>query len=633
MNLRHHTTSLAAAELDLVSCFDPATATPDILLDNARRDTARIDKIRLWVDRFLDGSSCISLSADTAASWFLAGHYTLESVPAGGWLLRSEDPGAPAYWLPLSATLRRADSCGHILEERTTELRSFELSDATVSAAFAPVPEGWTLDAVIWQLKDLALISELQYLAPIETQNHFLLGSHTRYGQPADLYRHLIHGSVYEDRYAWPHKRKICSENDAHALYILFSGLEKATGKALYRLFKQQLLLSVLARQGRDGAFRHGEWTERMEAHYRLNVSALHLMLDTLAEAPNQTVKAAADKLADFLAAQTDNLRTGAWFLHDDLEHSEAAMKETPFRWVKSRALGKSPSNMLVLNTQLDTSVGLARHAKLTASPRHQALLASAAQATQSVLAMDAAPWLYRPLMKLVALTLLPTERAQRLPPHLRALKRLAWKYLLPRLPDVKSRFPRLVMPGGYIDRELSLRTWAHHYLSINLMDLARYRRMCGDATLDPIIHTAARFTAESGILERWAELRYEKYALGFWAEALYHLCRIYPAHENYRMWMIQAVLLLEATKQGLPPSLLGANAEAIAPSKQLPCPIPVDGRLRIINLGDRGRPELLVANPTDQALPLAWHTPPDVLVAWSGDVVPPSGGLLGRAP
>ena len=576
---------------------------------------------------------CLFIHIEDRATLRLSGDFRLQHCAAGGWLLRSHEASAPSYWLPVSATLRRLDRDGHILEERIADLCSFELSDTAVSAAFIPMPEGWPLDATIWQLNDPALIKELQSLAPIETQGYFLLGSHTRYSKPADLYRHLIHGWVYEDRYAWPHKRKICSENDAHALYLLFCGLEKATGKTLYRLFKQQLLLSVLSRQSADGAFRHGEWAEHMEAHYRLNASALHLMLDSLAEAPDASVKEAADKLADFLAAQTDNLKAGTWFLHDELEHSEAAMNETPFRWVRSRALGKSPSNMLVLNTQIDTSVGLARHAKLTASPRHEALLASAAQATQSVLAMDAAPWLYRPLMKLVALTLLPTERAERLPPHLRALKRLAWKYLLPRLPDIKSRFPRLVMPGGYIDRELSLRTWAHHYLSINLMDLARYRRMYGDATLDPIIHAAARFTAESGILERWAELRYEKYALGFWAEALYHLCRIYPAHENYRTWMILAVLLLEATKQGLPPSLLGANAEAVAPSKQLPCPIPVDGRLRIINLGDRGRPELLVVNPTDQALPLAWHTPPDVLVAWPGDVVPPRGSLLGRAP
>ena len=580
----------------------------------------------------LEQGTCLYLRSRSQNTLRLRGHFSLQQCRAGGWVLRSHHLAAPSYWLPTPATLRRIDQDGHILGERNAELLDFELNDAHASATFAPIPEGWTLDATIWRLQDPAVVEELQSLSPVESQGYFLLGSHTRYSRPADLYRHLINGKVYEDRYAWPHKRKICSENDAHALYLLFCGLEKSTGKTLYRLFKQQLLLSVLSRQESDGGFRHGEWTDNMEAHYRLNASALHLMLDSLAEAPDASVKVAADKLADFLVSQTDTLKTGVWFLHDELEHGEASMDDAPFRWVKSRALGKSPSNMLVLNTQLDTSVGLMRHAKLTASRRHEAVLAAAERATRSALAMDAAPWLYRPLMKLVTLTMLPSARAQRLPLHLRALKRLTWKYLLPRLPDIKSRFPRLVMPGGYIDRELSLRTWAHHYLPINLMDLARYRRLCADASLDPVIHAAAHFTAESGILERWAELRYEKYALGFWAEGLYQLCRIYPAHDQYRTWMIQAVLLLEATEQGLPPSLLGGNAEAVPMAEQFPCPIPDDARLRIVNLGDRLQPVVLVINPTNDPIALTWHTAPDALLVWPDDKVPAHGGLLGRA-
>ena len=107
-----------------------------------------------------------------------------------------------------------------------------------MAIGFASAPEGWTLDAVVWKLDDPALIDELMELAPVETQGYFLLGSHTRYGQPADLYRHLIHGWVYEDRYAWPHKRRICSENDAHALHLIFSGLQHATGKRIYGLLK-----------------------------------------------------------------------------------------------------------------------------------------------------------------------------------------------------------------------------------------------------------------------------------------------------------------------------------------------------------------------------------------------------------
>ena len=620
--------------INLNQCFSALDTEPTMRLPHATRFQNRLGHVETCLDSFNEGPACLSLHIrpHSPAGVFLPGSYALEAVASGGWLLSGAN-GDADYWIPQPPSSIEIDAQYHLLRQRSAGLVSYTMGDAGLSATFG-TEAGEALALTLWRLPPGSTTAqELKNVSPLEASAAFILGSHSCYARPADLYHHLIHGWVYERNYAWPHKRKICSENDAHALYLLFCGLEKATGKTLYRLFKQQLLLSVLSRQDADGGFRHGEWTDDMEAHYRLNASALHMMLDSLAEAPDATIQAAADRLAEYLAKQTDRLDSGTWFLHDELEQSEAAMNRAPFRWVRSRALGKRPSNMLVLNTQLDTSIGLRRHGALRGDTRHAELLASADAATAAVLKLDTAPWLYRPLMGLIRLTLLPTPRAQALPLPLRMLKRLTWKYLLPRLPDIKSRFPRLVMPGGYIDREHSLRTWAHHYLSINLMDLARYRRSSGAAALDPIIHACAQFAVDSGLLERWAELRYEKYALGFWAEALYHLCRIYPEAENYRAWMIQAVLLLEATEQGLPPSLLGANAEAVAPQEQFPCPIPADRRLRIVNLGDRGRPELLVVNPSDAPVALAWHTPPDAALSWPAASVPARGALHSRVP
>ena len=62
----------------------------------------------------------------------------------------------------------------------------------------------------------------------------------------------------------------------------------------------------------------------------------------------------------------------------------------------------------------------------------------------------------------------------------------------------------------------------------------------------------------------RWKELKYERYALGFWAEGLWHLCREFPDHVEYRAWYEEACADLEAMNMGLPPSHLGGNAEAM---------------------------------------------------------------------
>ena len=146
-------------------------------------------------------------------------------------------------------------------------------------------------------------------------------------------------------------------------------------------------------------------------------------------------------------------------------------------------ALGKSPQNMLVLNTQLDTLVALDRYGMLTGDAQYAPLVESGYRAARAVLALRPMEWLYRLVFSAIDLTLLPTGQAARLPLWQRLWKRIGWQVFVPRLPRLKTRFPRLVMPGGYIDRELSLQTWAYDYLAVNLMDLvraARGPRACG---------------------------------------------------------------------------------------------------------------------------------------------------------
>lgn len=214
----------------------------------------------------------------------LPGQFELIRCQAGGWLLYNREAGNSDYWLPVAPIARRVSPVGHLLEEMPVEWAGLALGASALSGRLPDVPTPWVVDAVVWELRDSRLGHELQTLSAVETEPRFLLGSHTRYQRPADLYRHLIHGHIYEDRYAWPHQRKVCSENDAHALWQILAGLELATSRELYHLLKSQVLLAVLDRQGADGGFRHGEWTEDSESHYRLHCSAMHLFMDALAE-------------------------------------------------------------------------------------------------------------------------------------------------------------------------------------------------------------------------------------------------------------------------------------------------------------------------------------------------------------
>ena len=515
--------------------------------------------------------------------------------------------------------------------EQATQIGDAGIFAATASVSLAAPAQAMASEFAIWRVSSAAA-EELRHPLTLERQGAYLWGSHTRFEKLADLSRHLVHGHVYEDRYSWPFKLRICSENDAHALYVQLTGLHRAGGRTMAGVLARQLALSVASRLGPDGAFRHGEWTDRMESHYRLHCSGMHLMMDALAEAPNAELERALCAAAAFLAKQHESIDAGVWFFHDELEHSTEAMCRGPFKWVPSTALGKRESNMLVLNTQLDSSIALDRYAQITGDRHFAALVESARAATQAVLALRPAERFYRGLMWLVDLSFLPTERASALPRWKRALKRLAWKYVIPRMPDIKARLPRLVMPGGYIDRELTLRTWAHDYHAVNLMDLARYLRRFDDPVVRQVLLDGLAFTRRSGILQRWQELGYQKYALGFWAEALYHVCTLFP-DAQYRQWLAEAMLLLEDLKLGQPPSLLGANAEAVPVSQQMPCPSPADARLRVANLGRRGAPELLVVNATDKALPLAWEIAPAEPLDWFEADAKPAGPHAAQVP
>ncbi|MGE3771985.1 MAG: hypothetical protein AB7I32_03610, partial [Gammaproteobacteria bacterium] len=608
-----------SAPLDLLSLLDtagPASGVRTACAGLSRRafDLAGGEGL-LDVDDASD-ARCLMLRLEghgAPLTLYLADCVAIEAAAAGGWLLARDAASTRCWWLPRAPALRWLDEHRRIRRDETAPVAALAL-DGRTGRLTLEVPDGAVLDCVLWDLPQ-ALAGELATLAPPEDQGLFLWGSHTVYRRPADLWRHLVHGHVYEDRYEWPLRRKTPSENDAHALSVCVGGLGHATGKRVYTLLARHLLLAVLDRQDDDGGYRHGEWTEANEAHFRLHASAMHLMMDALAAAPDPAVSAALARAMAFATRQRDRTAFGDWFLHDELELSAAGMDAGPFKWIPSTACGKSPTNMLVLNTHLDTLVALLRYRELTGDRSYDALADSAQASAAAVLNLRPMEWLYGLLFRLFALVFLPTRRAAALPLPQRALKRIAWRYLLPWLPRLKARWPRLVMPGGYVDRDLSLRTWSHRYLTVNALDLARIARRAPDsARYREVLADALRFSATSGIAEKWRERAADRYSLGFLVEAAYQMCTLDDAWQ-WRVQLAQAALACCELGLGLSPSIFGHNREIEATAGDCPCAS--DARLRVIAIHGRERDEVLLLNP--EAVPIApgWTRAPSHALIW----------------
>jgi hypothetical protein len=608
----------------------------------------------------LPGVSCAFVRIAAGPSrqlWFVAdGRFRLVSCAAGGWLLDAGDPDGDSYWIPALPMLRTFDAHQRVLEERVAAVVTFAAGQRVLEVAFAVRP-GLVFDWAVWRIAPHArkIADELQALLNVERTRTYLWNSQATIGLPAELYVHLIDGRVYQNARAWPRKWKFCCDLDAYEIFLRFGGLENATGKGLYRLLRLQLLLSTLARQAPDGGWYHGEWTDQNECHVRFMAGAMLLLGNALDDWPDDAVRAALARGADFIAARADRTDLGLWFLHDSVEESAEAMDEMHRQtgaivknhgaWRPSRFLGKSATNKMILNTHVDATVVLQRHRQVTGDERHAEAIVSAVAATRGLLALRPAPRLYALVGWALRRTMLPADEAAYLPPPARAVKRLANRFLLPNLWRIKHRWPRIVMPGGFIDRHLGPLQFSPNYHPINIMDLVRLWRCFPDEPLAEVIEGGVRFVMErdGATLRWWTESRPRRFAIGAFGEALVHLCMLRP-ELPYRHYLARVLMLDADLQQGLPPSLQGGNAEIVPPAQQLPCPSAAHPALVVANLGTRERPELLVVNPTNSALDLRWETSPPPPLEWTatgtkgpakpstGKSVPARGYLHGLA-
>lgn len=610
--------------LDLLEHFSAAGGVA-MQLQGAQRRIGSHDDVNTVRDDFTDeAASALFVRVHPTASagsvrLRLGGKHSLKRCAIGGWMFEPTTPGEAVFWVPRLPVCRTLDEFGRIRTESPAALADLEIGDGGAAATFELVP-GQVLDCVVWKLGATApgtdgsrCAHELMTASTLESRPFFVYASHTATRCAADFYAHLVHGQVYGACWAWPKKLKICDELDALALHMVASALGRSTGKRIYRLLRRQIVLAVLCRQGADGGFRHGEWTDEYESHNRLINGAMQLLATEYATAPEPALEGALRRIARYLAEQVDHTDAGAWFLHDSLERSEEGMRHYPLAWERGRWLGKSPTNLLILNTHLDCMLALARERAVCGDDTHDGLLRSAEACLRTVMSARPADWLFGPLLAVIALSLLPKAEQERLPLARRALKRLGWKYLIPRWHLIRRRFPRLRMPAGYIERSLGQADFVHRYHGVHLMDFERLLACAATAPQDPrwtaISDGLVEFGVNSHVTRLWKETAASRDSLAFWAEGLYRRCLRTRAQRDHDL-LATAVLDLHDAGLGLPPSLLGANGEIVPPHETAPTPSAADARLAVINLGARAAPCLLVVNTNTTDLPLAFEPP-----------------------
>jgi len=304
---------------------------------------------------------------------------------------------------------------------------------------------------------------------------------------PADLWNYLVAGSVFDPRCQHGINRRFKCQQCAFAWWTYLEFLHGRTRKAIYQVLRDEVAWSVLLDQAGDGAWRHGFWHEDMEIHSRFFLDGVQLLMAQYrVEGERHWLDGAVRATDWFLMHLSEPLEGGArWFLHDSIE----ALR--PHRFA-STLFGKSQCNSLCLNTHVQ-AMNTLQHVRRVADPdgRYGHAFACGLAALELALRHRPGGWFYRWAMRWLLARKFDPRPMTRWGRYTRPFcdqvaERFYWA--------LRERFPQLVQPGGFIERDLSLLRFSDGYLVINLKDLLQLYELQPADWLVPFIREGVGF-------------------------------------------------------------------------------------------------------------------------------------------
>ncbi len=381
-----------------------------------------------------------------------------------GLLLTVEAPDCKAIWFGAEPKIYRFDEEGRIqgefpcvgewsLAANSGHWRSVASADGTLvfSVLLAgPKSERSVMEA--FSLED----AKLRVLA--------VEGESGAISHPCGFWSFYVLGQIYNPKLG--HYGRLASTQTAFGLYKAFLALERLEGLEIYRPLRLAILSSAMDSLGKDGLWRQGEWCRTAESHARLQIDGLHLLMEGNRLLQDKDLADAAGKALAGLMTLSDDLGpNGLWFLHDNLEKEERPDYQTYQKALATRVLGKSLHNTLCLNTHVYALTALKRFADTGPDPSVEAALDRGIVALDKVL--DLAPFwpTHHAMGFLIDLTFRNGLVGK-------TWNRLALRWTKEKLYRWNKKRPCLVLPNGFILRDLELPLYGLWYHVINLFDL-----------------------------------------------------------------------------------------------------------------------------------------------------------------
>jgi hypothetical protein len=256
---------------------------------------------------------------------------------------------------------------------------------------------------------------------------------------------------------------------------------------------QDEISYTVLLDMAPNGEWGHGYWSNEIETHARFHLDGIHLLISQYEKTGEQLWLEAAERSMSFVFEHLmEHLDDGSpWFLHDTIEdHHRHHFQSTLF--------GKTPGNSLCINTHIQALTVLYRLSRM--NPEKTMYLEkfeNGVRALRRVLDSQPGEVWYKILMNRL-MKRKTRKSAQSVIGKLRnVLRNVLEGFLLPRFFwFVRRRFPRIVFPGGFTERDLTLSFFSHRYHIINLKDLLSLYQLTPTLWLRDYIEQAFGFVS-----------------------------------------------------------------------------------------------------------------------------------------
>ncbi|MCD6394267.1 MAG: hypothetical protein J7M40_12265 [Planctomycetes bacterium] len=518
-----------------------------------------IDSIDTW------GIECfhvsMSASVDSQLEFVLA---DAEITSHQHGILVTDAKQGELFWFPSSAFLRQYDEYGRITGQVESPLEV--IADKSGSRLAAAAKAGGKLEFGLMHFRSQidSFKRELLEFSPVET-TPVVRNTWFRYERVSDVWTYYIMGDVFNVAGLGASKGW-CSQNMAYALYYHLDFLGKRTGKKLYLVLRDLIGYSVLLSLPADSRWRHGVWTDLMETHLVHQASGIHILLSHYENTANDLFMEKARSAVDYLLSCADRLDGDRiWFLHDSLETDDKQVGLYYRNLTISRAFGKSPSNTLCLNTHIWTLTVLHRMSDLTHDKRYREAFEKGLATLCWLLGQKPASCLYGLVYHfrdfLIRLVLRTNSKLIR-----KIQKRYDDALKKSILPRLKKKFPRFVMPNGFIERDLCFAPLSDFYHMLNLKDLLILYSQNPCDWLAGILEKSVPDTAGSG-LANYAAI------YGSRASVFLEVLLMYAAmiDDNYLSVLVRYFMRFKDLNQTIQTDLL-ANPLIVDPSLSLTC-------------------------------------------------------------